>query len=76
MASLDRSSPVAGIKPGPSDPTADRREIVARIIDPDAYEQINEARWEGLARLESQAEAQLSAECKARKILAALDGVQ
>lgn len=60
--------------PRPSDPSAERREIVARIIDPDAYETINEARWEGLARLESQAEAQLRAERKADTILAALGG--
>ena len=45
------------------------REQIARIIDPDAYQCIGPVGWEGLARLESQADAQLRAERKANAIL-------
>lgn len=46
-------------------------EAGARAIDPDAYEPINEARWESLSRLESQAAAQLNAERKAQACIEA-----
>lgn len=53
--------------PRPSDVAG--REEIAKIIDPQAYEEIKGG-WESLARLESQAHAQLRAEAKADRILA------